>query len=52
MFDSFVQYQTAMQAAFRQLQKSYGFTIVDGNRSVDEVTGELRKKISAVLAGK
>ena len=52
VFDSFVQYQTAMQSAFRQLQKSYGFTIVDGNRSVDEVTGELRKKISAVLAGK
>jgi dTMP kinase len=52
MFDSFVQYQTAMQTAFRQLQKSYGFTIVNGNRSVDAVTGELRKKISAVLAGK
>jgi dTMP kinase len=52
MFDSFVQYQTAMQTAFRQLQKSYGFTIVDGNRSVTEVTGELRKKITAVLAGK
>ena len=25
MFDSFLKYQTAMQAAFRQLQKSYGF---------------------------
>lgn len=52
MFDSFVKYQTAMQGAFRQLQKSYGFTIVNGNRSVDAVTGELRKKITAVLAGK
>lgn len=52
MFDSFVQYQNAMQAAFRQLQKSYGFTIVDGNRSVDAVTRELRKKIGAVLAAK
>jgi dTMP kinase len=52
MFDSFLKYQTAMQAAFRQLQKTYGFSIVDGNRSVDAVTGELRKKISAVLAGK
>jgi dTMP kinase len=51
MFDSFVQYQTAMQKAFRQLQKTYGFTIVDGNRSVDAVTAELRKKIGAVLAG-
>ncbi len=52
MFDSFLQYQTAMQAAFVQLQKSYGFTIVDANRSVGAVEQELRKKISAVLAGK
>lgn len=52
MFDSFLQYQTAMQAAFRELQKSYGFNIVDGNRSVEAVTQELRKKISAVLAAK
>jgi dTMP kinase len=52
MFDSFVKYQTDMQAAFRQLQKTYGFTIVDGNRPVDAVTLELRKKIGAVLAGK
>src|SRR6266496_5335151 len=35
MFDSFLQYQTAMQAAFRELQKTYGFTIVDANRSVE-----------------
>jgi dTMP kinase len=52
MFDSFVQYQNAMQSAFRQLQKTYGFTIVDGNRSVIAVTQELRKKIDAVLEGK
>ena len=52
VFDSFVQYQTAMQAAFRQLQKTYGFTIVNGNRSVVAITGELRKKIGAVLEGK
>jgi dTMP kinase len=52
LFDSFVHYQTAMQAAFRQLQKTFGFTIVNGNRSVDAVTVELRKKIGAVLEGK
>jgi len=51
MFDSFVQYQTAMRAAFQQLQKTYGFTIIDGNRSVDDVTEELRDKIDAVLLG-
>lgn len=52
MFDSFVKYQTAMQTAFLRLQKTYGFTIVNCNRSVDEVNEELKKKISAVLLGK
>ena len=33
MFDSFLKYQTAMQQTFRQLQMTYGFTIVDGNRT-------------------
>jgi dTMP kinase len=51
MFDSFVKYQTAMEAVFRELQKTYGFNIVDANRSMDFVTRELRKKISALLEG-
>jgi dTMP kinase len=49
MFDSFVKYQTAIQTVYRQLQKTYGFNIVDANRSMDAVTGELRKKIGALL---
>jgi len=49
MFDSFVKYQTAMQAAFRKLRKNYGFTIVDGNRPVGSITKELRKKIRILL---
>ncbi len=52
LFDSFIEYQTMMRMAFRKLQKSYGFTIVDGNRPVDEVNEELRKNIEAVLLGK
>lgn len=52
MFDSFMQYQTAMEKTFRQLQTTYGFTIVDGIRSADAINTELRAKISAVLAGK
>jgi len=51
MFDSFVKYQTAVQAAFRKLQKTYGFHIVDANRPVGSVTRELRKKIRGVLNG-
>ena len=52
LFDSFMKYQTAMQKTFRRLQTSYDFTIVDGMRSAEVINAELRKKISAVLAGK
>ena len=52
MFDSFLQYQTSMQKTFRHLQTTYGFTIVDGMRSAEAINMDLRKKISAVLAGK
>lgn len=52
MFDSFLKYQALMGKEFLRLQSTYGFTIVDAHRSVDEINMELRKKISAVLAGK
>ena len=49
MFDSFLKYQTAMSEAFLRLQKNYDFEVVDANRSINSVTKELRKKISAFL---
>jgi len=49
LFDSFIEYQQMMQEVFRKLQKTYGFKIVDGNRPVDVVNSELRRKIDAVL---
>ncbi len=49
VFDSFLKYQAAMQNAFKTLQKTYGFDIVDANRSANAVNKELRKKISSVL---
>src|SRR5436305_9181915 len=52
MFDSFMQYQKAMQKTFRHLQHTYGFTIVDGMRSAEAINNELRKKMTAILAGK
>jgi len=51
MFDSFLKYQTAMQGAFKKLQKTYAFQIVDASRPVGSITKELRKKIRALLAG-
>lgn len=49
VFDSFLKYQTQTADAFRRLQKTYKFDIIDANRSVSAVNKELRKKISAVL---
>ena len=51
IFDSFLKYQALMAEQFKRLQRIYGFHIIDGYRSVEEINAELRKKISAVLAG-
>jgi dTMP kinase len=52
MFDSFLKYQALVEKQFRRLQQTYKFTILDGNRSPDAVTAELKKKIEAVLLGR
>jgi len=52
MFDSFLKYQALMAQQFQRLQKTYDFTIVDAGRRVDDINAELRKKTSAVLAGR
>jgi dTMP kinase len=52
LFDSFLQYQSLVAAKFKELQATYGFTIVDGHRSPEEINIELRKRIEAVLSGK
>jgi dTMP kinase len=50
MFDSFLQYQARVAVKFKELQATYGFTIVDGRQSPDEINVELRRRIEAVLA--
>jgi len=52
MFDSFMQYQRAMETSFHYLQTIYGFTIVDGMRSADRINAELQKNIGVILSGK
>jgi dTMP kinase len=49
MFDSFIRYQRLVGEKFQYLQKIYGFTIVDGNRSVADVNQELRCHIESLL---
>ena len=51
MFDSFLQYQSLVAAKFREIQRTYGFTIVDGHRSPEEIHVELRRRIQSVLEG-
>jgi dTMP kinase len=50
MFDSFLKYQNEIGQIFTRLQRTYGFTMVDGNRPIEAIHAELQKKISAVLA--
>lgn len=52
VFDSFLKYQTTMQTVFHRMQKTYRFSIVNANRSAEDVNEALRKKISSLLAGK
>lgn len=52
MFDSFLKYQELVEKEYQRLQSTYNFTMVDANRSPDEINHELRTKIEAVLVGK
>lgn len=52
MFDSFMRYQRLVAEKFQSLQKTYGFTILDGNRPADVTNHELQHMIESVMAGK
>ena len=51
LFDSFLKYQGMMLEAFKRLQGTYRFTMVDGHRGVDDINAELRSQIEHVLEG-
>jgi dTMP kinase len=52
MFDSFLKYQGLMAQEFKRLQATYGFTIVNADRSADDINRELQRKIAATVLGK
>lgn len=52
MFDSFLRYQALVEKQFKRLQAGYDFTIVDGDRPVQEISRELQQRIELVLAGR
>ena len=52
MFDSFIKYQGLMASQFERLQSTYGFSIIDCDRSPEEINAELQQKTEQVLAKK
>ena len=52
MFDSFLKYQGLMAEQFERLQSTYGFNIIGGDRSPEELNTELQQKIEQVMETK
>ncbi len=52
MFDSFLKYQHLMEECFKKLQTTYGFSIVDGNRSAEEINAELQRQITTIMTAR
>ena len=48
---AFCNIDALVAAKFKELQRTYGFTIVDGHCSADEINVELRRRIESVLTG-
>jgi dTMP kinase len=49
MYDCFIRYQRQMQRLFYAMQKTYGFEIVNANRSPRAIVRELSAKIERIL---
>ena len=49
MFTSFIRYQKLVQAELLRMHSRYGFTIIDGNRSVRRVAQELQMRVEALF---
>src|SRR5512138_1648333 len=48
-FDSFIRYQKLIQREFAELQRQYGFTVVNGNLSVRAIAHEINRRIEDIL---
>jgi dTMP kinase len=49
MYDCFIRYQRQMQRLFHTMQKTYGFEIINANRSPRAIAWELSAKIADIL---
>ena len=48
-FDSFIRYQRLIQKEFNLMQREYGFHVVNGNRGVSSVAGEITVKVENLM---
>jgi dTMP kinase len=49
IFDSFIRYQRLIQKEFLLMQKEYGFTVINGNRSIRSIANEIRARVEGLL---
>lgn len=49
MFDSFIKYQRLLAAQFTQMEKEFGFQVINANQRVDHIQRELRRRIGSLL---
>jgi len=50
MFESFLKYQRLIQKEYRRMEKTYGFKVINGNRSIQAVARDLQAHIEDFLA--
>jgi dTMP kinase len=49
VFDSFVNYQSALIAQYDKLAKEFDFVVVDGTKEVDAIQSAIREKVKEVI---
>lgn len=49
IFDSFVRYQRLIQKEFALMQREYGFHVVNGNRSIRSISGEIISRVEGAV---
>lgn len=49
MFESFIMYQNMLAKEFHRMQKKYGLIPINGNRTIEEINTDLRKRIGDFL---
>src|SRR5438046_1203632 len=52
LFDSFVNYQSALIGEYNKLSKEFNFQTVDATKTVDEIQKDIREIVKPILAEK